>query len=128
MSPPASDVEGGVRTLGRVPSGSIELPDLAQLGTYEITHCQSASKKPAGAERTASGRAWTAPAARTSRPRASTTERIVRCIGSLLSRGPRTRPPWPEGTAPGEEEWHFLRGGRTGFREPARLIGGAGGL
>src|SRR5436305_9038734 len=115
MSPPASDVEGGVRTLGRVPSGSIELPDLAQLGTYEITHCQSASKKPAGAERTASGRAWTAPAARTSRVRASTTERIVRCIKSLLSRG-HIRPPWPDGAASGEEEWHFLRGGRTGWR------------
>src|SRR4051794_4499730 len=87
MSLPSSDVGSGARRVGRVPLGSIELPSLAQVGTYGATHCQSISKKPAGAERTASGRAWTAPAARTSRARASTTERIVRCIRSLLSRG-----------------------------------------
>src|SRR5262249_38406559 len=102
-----------MRELGWAPLGSIELPDLVQLGTCTRTHCQIPSRKPAGAERTASGRAWTAPAARTSRTRASTTERIMRCIRSLLSRGPHTRPPCPEGAAPGEEG-HFLLGGRTG--------------
>src|SRR4051794_14325923 len=82
---------------GRVPLGSIMPPDLTQPGTYKVTHCQSTSRKRAGAGRLARGRAWTAPDARTSRAKARAMERIARSIRSLLSGGARVRPPWPAG-------------------------------
>src|SRR4051812_37597190 len=89
---------------GRVPLGSIMPPDLTQPGTYKVTHCQSTSRKPAGAGRLARGRAWTAPDARTSRAKARAMERIARSIRSLLSGGRASGRHGRRGL-PGEE-WH----------------------